>query len=91
MRPTFANRRTDWAEEFAERFASRPLVHECVFRSAKYLDGTVKEVCDLLLVLRNEGIILQMKCQEDPLSRSGEKLERWVFKHAGFRNKARRF
>lgn len=82
MKPTIAKRRTNWAEEFAEHFTSRPLVHECVFRSAKYLDRTEKEVCDLLLVLRNRSVILQMKCQEDPQSRSGEKLDRWVVKHA---------
>lgn len=82
MRPTSDRQRTDWAEEFAEHFVSRPLVHECVFRSAKYQDVTVKEVCDLLLILRNQGIILQMKCQEDPRSRSDRKLERWVLKSA---------
>jgi hypothetical protein len=74
--------RTDWAEQFAAKLASRPLVHECVFSNAKYLDGTEKEVCDLLLVLRESAILLQMKCQRDPLSRSGERLESWVLKNA---------
>ena len=29
--------RTDWAEQFAEDFYSRPLVKECVFHSARHL------------------------------------------------------
>jgi hypothetical protein len=75
--------RTDWAEQFAEDFYSKPLVREFVFRSARYLDGYLeKEVCDFVLVLRGKAILIQMKCQEDPTSRSGEKLERWVIKQA---------
>lgn len=75
--------RTDWAEQFAEDFYSRPLVKECVFHSARHLDsGLEKEVCDFLLVLRGRAIVIQMKCQEDPTARSGEKLERWVIKQA---------
>ncbi len=73
--------RTDLAEKFGAAFAATPLADECVFLNPKHLDGNVdKEVCDLLLVLRKNALVAQMKCQEDPLSRSGEKLERWVTK-----------
>lgn len=74
--------RTDWAERFLEVFASVPLTWENVFRSPEYADKTNKEVVDLLLVLRNRAIFISMKCQQDPLSRSGEKLEKWVQKNA---------
>ncbi|MFB3922614.1 MAG: hypothetical protein ACE145_12890 [Terriglobia bacterium] len=75
--------RTDWAERFAAAFASTPLADECVFLNPKHLDGGVqKEVCDLLFVLRKDALVVQMKCQEDPVSRSGGKLERWVRKQA---------
>ena len=74
--------RTDQAERFLEKLASVPLTWENVFRSPKYTDKTEKEVVDLLLVLRNKGIFISMKCQQDPETRSGEKLARWVQKNA---------
>jgi hypothetical protein len=75
--------RTLLAETFAAAFASTPLADECVFLSPKRLDGTIeREVCDLMLVLRKEAILIQMKCQEDPLARTGGKLERWVKKQS---------
>jgi hypothetical protein len=75
--------RTDLAEQFAAAFASTPLADECVFLRPKYLDGAIeREVCDLMLVLRKEAIVVQMKCQEHPLARTGEKLERWVKKQS---------
>jgi hypothetical protein len=75
--------RTDWAEQFVAEFASTPLVDECVLLRPKYLDGVFeREVCDLMLVLRKQAILIQMKCQVDPLSRTGDKLERWVKKQA---------
>jgi len=74
--------RTDWAERFLEKFVSVPLTWENVFRSPEYADKTSKELVDLLLILRNRGIFISMKCQQDPLSRSREKLERWVQRNA---------
>ena len=74
--------RTDIAERFLEIFASVPLTLENVFRSPVYTDKIEKEVVDLLLVLRNKGIFISMKCQMDPDSRTGEKLTRWVQKNA---------
>lgn len=75
--------RTDWAEEFVEAFVSLPLVHEWVFHAPSRMDrGIEKEVCDLLVSLRGDALLLQMKCQEDPGSRSDAKLASWVLKHA---------
>jgi len=73
--------RTDLAEQFVERFAQIPLTAECVFRSPKYLPAG-KELCDHLLLLRNDGIIVSLKCQKDPTSRSRNKLQRWAAKAA---------
>ena len=75
--------RTDYAERFLERFVSIPLISENVFRSPNYLDKiTDKELVDLLLVLKNEGIFISMKCQQDPQHRTGPSLIRWVRKSA---------
>ena len=74
--------RTDKAEQILEQMASVPLTWENVFRSPKYATKTEKEVVDLLLVLRNKGIFISMKCQHDPMTRTGEKLIRWVRKSA---------
>lgn len=75
--------RTIEAERFFAAFASVPLTAECVFYSPQYLDKSgQEEVCDFLIVLRNEGILVSMKSQEDPATRTGDKLERWVIKHA---------
>ncbi len=74
--------RTDWAEIFLEKFSSVPLTWENVFRSTEYLDKTNKEVVDLLLVLRGEGILISMKCQQDPKTRKEGKLNNWVNKSA---------
>jgi len=75
--------RTVAAERFVEKFAGIPLTAECVFYSPKYLDKTLeKELCDLLLILRGEGILVSMKSQEDPTTRKKDKLERWTTKYA---------
>lgn len=74
--------RTDWTEQFAADLASKPLVREFVFANARYQAATEREVCDLILTLRNRAILAQMKSQEDPKSRSGTKLEHWVTKKA---------
>ena len=62
--------------------ASVPLTWENVFRSPQYTAKTDKEVVDLLLVLRNKGIFISMKCQQDPYKRTGHSLARWVQKSA---------
>ena len=74
--------RTDFAEIFLEHFSSSPLTWENVFRGAEYLDKTKKEVVDLLLVLRNEGIFISLKCQKDPNKRRDVKLAKWTIKNA---------
>lgn len=75
--------RTDLAERFVEQFAGIPLTAECVHYSPQFLDkGIQKEVCDFLIVLRGEAILVSMKSQEDPDSRTGDKLERWILKNA---------
>ena len=75
--------RTIWAEKFVDGFSSRPLTAECVFHSPQYIDGgKQKEVCDFLLVLRGNAILVSMKSQEDPSSRTGDKLRRWTIKNA---------
>ena len=74
--------RTDEAEMFLEKLASLPLTWENVFRSPQYTSKLDKEVVDLLLVLRNKGILVSMKCQQEPEKRSGEELARWVHKSA---------
>ena len=76
-------RRTIEAEHFFEEFTGVPLTAECVFYSPKYLDKSgQEEVCDFLIVLRGEGILVSMKSQEDPTTRIGHKLERWIIKNA---------
>ena len=80
--------RTIAAEKFVEKFAGVPLTAECVFYNPKYLDKSVeKELCDFLIILRGEAILVSMTSQEDPTTRTGDKLERWTAKHA---NKALR-
>ena len=74
--------RTTWAEEQAARFCGFPLTAETVFLRLKYEKGGEKEVCDLLLALRSEAIVLSLKHQEDPRHRTGEHLARWCTKAA---------
>jgi hypothetical protein len=63
--------RTLWAEKFVDSFSSRPLTAECVFHSPQYVDrGKQKEACDFLLVLRGNAILVSMKSQDDPSSRT---------------------
>ena len=74
-------RRTELAEQFVNEFASKPLVREFVFLSSKFVKGRqTKELCDLLLVLRKQALLIQMKCQEDPDARKGDDLRDWVLK-----------
>jgi hypothetical protein len=75
--------RTRWAEEFVEQFAALPLVREWVFRGPSRMDrGIEKEVCDLILSIRSDALLIQMKCQEDPASFPHAKRTNWVLKQA---------
>ena len=75
--------RTDYAETFLERFVSIPLISENIFRCPNYLDKTTdKELVDLLLILKTEGIFISMKCQQDPQHRTGSSLILWGRKSA---------
>lgn len=74
--------RTLWAELHVEGFVAPAFVAEFVFRSPQVIDVTQKEVADLLINRSEQAILVSQKCQDDPTSRSGEKLERWVRKKA---------
>jgi hypothetical protein len=71
--------RSKLAELYAAQFAAVPLVAECVFLNPAFSDGALeREVRDLLLVLRNQVFVIQMKSQDK--ERTGEKLLRWIEK-----------
>lgn len=75
--------RSEWAEQFAAAFAGIPLVREFVLPNPKYANkGVAQEVCDFILTLRRRCIVCQMKAQEDPDIRTGDKLEKWIRKKA---------
>jgi hypothetical protein len=74
--------RTQWAEQQAEEVLAAPFISEFVFRSPQMVDGTQKEVADLLLLHKGTGILVSQKAQEDPLSRDERKNELWVLKAA---------
>jgi hypothetical protein len=70
-------KRSKIAEIHTAWFASTPLIGECVFLNPAFSDGQrAREACDLLLVLRDQAIVVQMKTQDK--LRAGEKLIRWV-------------
>jgi hypothetical protein len=57
---------------------------ETVFLRATCQDGVIaKEVCDVLLAVRGDAILLSLKSQENPKGRSGMKIASWRAKHAG--------
>lgn len=72
--------RTQWAERKVEEFLAAPFISEFVFRSPQHLDGTQKEVADLLILHKGAGLLLSQKAQDDPLSRTEQKNELWVLK-----------
>ncbi len=74
--------RTDQMELLLEQLASLPLTWENVYRSPQYTAKLDKEVVDLLLILRSRGIFVSLKSQQNPDSRTGDKLNRWVQKSA---------
>jgi hypothetical protein len=75
-------KRTKWAERHVEEFLSLPLVSEFVFRSPQTLDGTQREVADLLVAHGEIGILVSQKCQEEPSRRSLAKTSSWARKQA---------
>src|SRR5215470_8952048 len=76
-------KRTAEIEEIAARLCGMPLTAETVFLRPPYQHGQLdREVCDVLIVFRGRGIILSLKSQADPTSRTGPKLERWCGKAA---------
>jgi hypothetical protein len=74
--------RTQWAERQAEELLSVPFIAEFVLRSPQRIDGTQKEVADLLILHKDGNLLLSQKAQEDPLSRNQQKNELWVLKAA---------
>jgi hypothetical protein len=75
--------RTDKIEEIVARFCAAPLTAETVFLRPAYLRGALqREVCDVLMALRRQGIVLSLKSQEVPTSRTGPTLQRWCAKSA---------
>jgi hypothetical protein len=75
--------RTDWAEQYVERFLSLPFVTEFVFRSPQTIDRTLeREVVDFLILQKGTSILISQKCQEDPARRTVEQTNRWVRKKA---------
>lgn len=74
--------RTEWAEREIEELLSLPFIAEFIFRSPKKLDTTEKEVADLLLVHKGEGVLVSQKMQEEPGTRTEHKNELWVRKNA---------
>jgi len=75
--------RTTKIEEIAARFCAAPLTAEAVFLRPAYKHGQVeREVCDLLVAFRRQGIVLSLKSQNDPTSRVSPKVRRWCAKSA---------
>jgi hypothetical protein len=53
-----------------EKVLAAPFISEFVFRSPQMLDGTQKEIADLLIVHKDNGLLVSQKAQDDPLIRS---------------------
>jgi hypothetical protein len=75
-------KRTEWAERHVEEFVSLPLISEFVFRSPQTIDGTQREVADLLVAHGDIAILISQKCQEDPTSRNLTRTISWACKEA---------
>jgi hypothetical protein len=60
------------------------LTAENVFLRPARLDGRngEREVCDVLVALRDQGILLSLKAQDAAEPRHGDRLRRWCAKHA---------
>jgi hypothetical protein len=49
--------RMRWAEKQAEEIPSVPFISEFVLRSPQMVDGTQKEIADLLILFKGTGIL----------------------------------
>lgn len=59
------NTRTTQLEKVVAELLSKPLMRENVFHSAKFIGGgTEKEVCDILLLHKRQGIVISIKGQD---------------------------
>jgi hypothetical protein len=75
--------RTNDAEGVAAYISEKSLLAESVYLGPKFNDQRIeKEVTDLLLVHRDQALVVQMKCQNNPDNRLGNKLSRWVDRSA---------
>jgi hypothetical protein len=75
--------RTEWAERSVEEFLSLPLFSEFVFRNVQTIERQRPEqVADFLISHRGFGIIVEQKCQEDPTTRTAQKVDLWARKKA---------
>lgn len=64
--------RTAKIEEIAARFCGAPLTAETVFLRPAYRHGQFeREVCDLLVAFRGQGIVLSLKSQDAAHHRRG--------------------
>jgi hypothetical protein len=79
-----AESRTQKIEEITAHFYEAPLTAENVFLRPARLDGACleREVCDVLVALRTQGILLSLKSQDAVEPRDGDRLRRWCAKHA---------
>ncbi len=79
-----ADSRTRKIEEITAHFYEAPLTAENVFLRPARLDGPngEREVCDVLVALRDQGILLSLKSQDAAEPRDGDRLRRWCAKHA---------
>jgi hypothetical protein len=80
---TTPTQRTEWAERHVEEFLSLPFFSEFVFRDVRTTERRKQEqVADFLISHRRTGILVEQKCQEDPIVKTGPKLDRWALKKA---------
>jgi len=82
MQSEKATTRTRWAEQSIAAFLSMPLISEFVFSSPQTIDGTQREVADFLVSYGDPGLLISLKSQEDPGSRTPERDAAWVRKTA---------
>lgn len=76
--------RTRWAEHHVEGFIAPALVAEFVFRGLQVIDnGIQREVADFLIHRETDAVLVSQKCQEDPSSRAGDRLQRWAERRSG--------
>jgi hypothetical protein len=80
---TAPTQRTEWAERHVEQFLSLPFFSEFVFRDLQTIERRRKEqVADYLILHRRTCILIEQKCQEDPTTRTDQKVHLWARKKA---------